>query len=209
MTDDNAVQSATSKDVSASDAAMTDAYESDPPVVLVVMGVSGTGKSTVAGMLAGRLGWDLEEGDDLHPAANVAKMASGQPLTDDDRWPWLEKIAAWIHLHTTAGTPGIITCSALRRVYRDRLRGAGVAFVHLEGSKQVIAERLSKRLDHFMPESLLDSQLATLEPLGDDEEGIVVPLGQKPKDEVLEIMNRLHLEPLPPVLPNADGVFTE
>lgn len=191
------------------DGEMTEGNDPTPPIVLVVMGVSGTGKSTVAGMLAGRLGWDLEEGDDLHPAANVAKMASGQPLTDEDRWPWLDKIGAWVHLHTTSGMPGIITCSALRRVYRDRLRGPGVAFVHLDGSKQVIGERLSKRLDHYMPASLLDSQLATLEPLDPDEYGIVVPLGQKPKDEVLEIMNRLHLEPLPPVPPNADGVYTE
>lgn len=188
---------------------MTESYETMPPIVLVVMGVSGTGKSTVAGMLAGRLGWDLEEGDDLHPAANVAKMSAGHPLTDEDRWPWLDRVASWIHLHTTSGMPGIITCSALRRVYRDKLRGPGVAFVHLSGSKQVIRDRLSKRLDHYMPASLLDSQLATLEPLDPDEDGIVVPLGQRPKDEVLEIMNRLHLEPLPPVPPNADGVYTE
>lgn len=180
-----------------------------PPIVLVVMGVSGTGKSTVAGMLAGRLGWDLEEGDDLHPAANVAKMAAGQALNDEDRWPWLAKIATWIQLHLASGSPGIVTCSALRRIYRDRLRAPGVAFVHLDGTKEVIGARLSKRLDHFMPSSLLDSQLATLEPLQPDERGIVVPLGQKPKDEVLEILNRLHLEPLPPVAPNADGLFTE
>jgi gluconokinase len=170
------------------------AHEGDPPVVLVVMGVSGTGKSTVAGMLAGRLGWDLEEGDDLHPASNVEKMASGQPLTDEDRWPWLEKISAWIQLHTTAGTPGIVTCSALKRSYRDRLRSPGVAFVHLDGTKEMIAERLNKRLDHFMPSSLLDSQLATLEPLDPDEAGIVVRLGQRPADEVSEILTRLRLQ---------------
>jgi len=167
----------------------------EPPTVLVVMGVSGTGKSTVAGMIAGRLGWALEEGDDLHPPANVAKMSSGQPLTDEDRWPWLDTIAAWIHRHLADGRPGIITCSALRRVYRDRLRGPGVAFVHLDGSKQVIGERLSRRLGHFMPESLLDSQLATLEPLGPDENGIVVPLGRTTEDEVLAILDRLRLQP--------------
>src|SRR6476620_6470349 len=139
-----------------------DRNDIDTPIVLVVMGVSGSGKSTVAAILAGQLGWDLEEGDDLHPAANVAKMASGQPLTDEDRWPWLDKIAAWIQLHTESGTPGVITCSALKRVYRDRLRGPGVAFVHLDGSREVIGARLSKRLDHFMPSTLLDSQLATL-----------------------------------------------
>ena len=146
------------------------------------MGVSGTGKSTVAAMLAGRLGWDLEEGDDLHPAANEAKMTAGQPLTDDDRWPWLATISAWILDHTSSGTPGVITCSALRRVYRDRLRGPGVAFVHTcTGSKEEISARLSRRLDHFMPSSLLDSQLATLEPLQADERGVLIPLEKEPE----------------------------
>ncbi len=186
-----------------------DRKDIDPPIVLVVMGVSGTGKSTVAGMLAGRLGWDLEEGDDLHPAANVAKMASGQPLTDDDRWPWLEKIAAWIQVRTASGTPGIVTCSSLRRSYRDVLRGPGVAFVHLDGSRELIADRLNKRLDHFMPSALLDSQLATLEPLGPDENGIVVPLGKRPKDEVKEIMTRLHLKSLPPPAMNDEGLLVD
>ena len=90
-------------------------------------------------MLADRLGWDLAEGDDLHPPANVEKMRAGTPLTDEDRWPWLEKVAAWIRTHTDAGTPGIITCSALRRVYRDRLSGPGVVFVHLAGTREEIA----------------------------------------------------------------------
>src|SRR6478752_5241276 len=164
-------------------------FVEDPPVVLVVMGVSGTGKSTVAGMLAGRLGWDLEE--------------------DEDRWPWLDKIAAWIQLHTESGTPGVITCSALKRVYRDRLRGPGVAFVHLDGSREVIGARLSKRLDHFMPSTLLDSQLATLEPLAEDEVGVVVQLGRRSKDEVKEIMTRLHLQPLPPPKLNDQGLLSE
>ena len=186
-----------------------DRTDVDRPIVLVVMGVSGTGKSTVAGMLAGRLGWDLEEGDDLHPAANVAKMASGQPLTDEDRWPWLEKIAAWIQVHTASGTPGIVTCSSLKRAYRDVLRGPGVAFVHLDGTREMIAERLNKRLDHFMPSALLDSQLATLEPLGPDENGIVVQLGKRPKDEVKEVMTRLHLETLPPPAVNDEGLIID
>ncbi|HZU94956.1 MAG TPA: gluconokinase [Microbacterium sp.] len=178
-------------------ATLAETSEVDPPIVLVVMGVSGSGKSTVAGMLAGRLGWDLEEGDDLHPAANVEKMAAGVPLTDEDRWPWLDKISAWIQLHTASGTPGIVTCSALRRVYRDRLSGPGVAFVHLDGSRDAIATRLSNRLDHFMPQSLLGSQFATLEPLEPDENGVVIQLGQGPKDEVREIMRRLHLSAMP------------
>lgn len=166
----------------------------EPPTVLVVMGVSGTGKSTVAGLLAGQLGWDLAEGDDLHPAANVAKMASGQPLTDEDRWPWLDTVAAWIQAHTEAGTPGVVTCSALRRAYRDKLRGPGVAFVHLAGSREVIGARMAKRQDHFMPTSLLDSQLATLESLEADEQGIVVPLAQGPQEEVREIIDALGLK---------------
>jgi len=178
-----------------------------PPIVLVVMGVSGTGKSTVAALLAGRLGWDLEEGDDLHPASNVAKMASGQPLTDDDRWPWLDKIAAWIQLHSGSGTPGIITCSALRRAYRDRLREPGVAFIHLSGSAEDISGRLSARLDHFMPVSLLESQLNTLEPLAPDENGIVIQLGRRPKDEAEEIMKRLELDDLTPPPVNSGGLF--
>jgi gluconokinase len=136
-------------------------------------------------------------------------MASGAPLTDEDRWPWLEKVAAWIHLHTAAGMPGIITCSALKRSYRDLLRGPGVAFVHLDGSQDVIAARLSKRLDHFMPSSLLDSQLSTLEPLQPDEEGIVVPLGKRPKDEVRDIMTKLRLQPMPPPETTAEGTFAD
>ncbi|GAT71884.1 gluconokinase [Microbacterium hydrocarbonoxydans] len=181
--------------------------DADPPIVLVVMGVSGSGKSTVAGMLAGRLGWDLEEGDDLHPASNIEKMAAGHPLTDEDRWPWLDRIAAWIQLHTASGTPGIVTCSALRRVYRDRLAGPGVAFVHLDGSREAIANRLSSRIDHFMPQSLLGSQFATLEPLEEDEDGIVVELSRSPKEEVKEIMRRLRLSPLPPPEYTADGLL--
>ena len=133
-----------------------------PPVV-VVRGVSGSGKSTVAGILAARLGWDLAEGDDLHPAGNVAKMRAGRPLTDDDRWPWLAEVAAWITDHAATGTPGIITCSALRRSYRDRLRGDNVFFVQLSGSRDRIAHRLAGRSDHFMPPALLASQMATLE----------------------------------------------
>jgi gluconokinase len=164
-----------------------------PATVLVVMGVSGTGKSTVAGLLADRLGWELAEGDDLHPLSNVEKMRSGTPLTDEDRWPWLDKVAAWIHSHIDAGTPGIITCSALRKVYRDRLRGPGVVFVHLSGSRAEIAEQMSRRSDHYMPLSLLDSQLATLEPLEADENAIVVTVNQPLEDEVAEVLVRLGL----------------
>lgn len=195
--------------MSESTAATQPAVADDPPIVLVVMGVCGTGKSTVGGMLAGRLGWDLEEGDDLHPEANVAKMESGQPLTDEDRWPWLEKVSAWIQLHTGSATPGIVTCSALRRAYRDRLRGPGVAFVHLHGPREVIARRMAIRQDHFMPSTLLDSQLATLEPLEPDEVGIVVELGQTTKEEVKAVMRQLRLDALPPPRLTPDGLLAD
>jgi len=165
--------------------------------VVVVMGVSGTGKSTVAALLAGRLNWDLEEGDDLHPEQNVAKMAAGIPLTDDDRWPWLDALASWIREHEVAGRPGVITCSALKRAYRDRLRGPHVVFVHLVGSAQTVGERLTKRSDHYMPPSLLQSQLETLETPGPDERVLTVDIGRKPAVEAEEIVERLglHAEP--------------
>ena len=163
--------------------------------VLVIMGVSGSGKSTVAAILAGQLGWDLQEGDDLHPGTNVDKMAAGIALTDDDRWPWLDRVADWIRDHTMAGVPGIITCSALKRVYRDRLRGEHVVFVHIAGSKESIGKRLAARTDHFMPTSLLDSQFAALEPPDRDENALEVAIGRKPADEAAEIIRRLHLHP--------------
>jgi len=173
---------------------------SSPPLVIVVMGVSGCGKSTVAGLLAGRLGWDLQEGDDLHPPENVAKMESGEPLTDTDRGPWLAKVAQWIADHTTREEPGVITCSALKRSYRDRLRGDRVVFVHLSGTRDLLLSRMSKRMGHFMPASLLDSQLATLEPLGPDEAGIVVPLGDSPGEDVSAILTLLGLSAESPVV---------
>jgi gluconokinase len=173
------------------------------------MGVSGSGKTTIATLLSRLLHCELADADTFHSAANVRKMASGIPLTDEDRWPWLDKISAWIQLHTASGTPGIITCSALRRVYRDRLSGPGVAFVHLDGSRDTIATRLSNRLDHFMPQSLLGSQFATLEPLEPDENGIVVELSRGPKDEVKEIMRRLHLAALPAPVYTDEGLLAD
>jgi gluconokinase len=162
--------------------------------VLVIMGVSGSGKSTVAGLLAGRLGWDLEEGDDLHPAANVAKMHAGQPLTDEDRWPWLDSIAEWIRAHTAAGRPGIVTCSALKKRYRDVLRREGVVFVFLEGSKDRISDRLASRHGHFMPPALLESQFEALEAPTEDENFIALCVSATPADEAQEIIDRLHLD---------------
>lgn len=161
--------------------------------VLVLMGVAGTGKSTVAAMLAGRLGWTFEEGDDLHPEANVKKMASGDPLTDDDRWPWLDRIAEWIDDRVAAGEPGIITCSALKRSYRDVLRRDAVTFVHFVGDRELILERMLRRQGHFMPTTLLDSQFATLEPLDADEKAIEVAIDQTPQQQTAEIATRLRL----------------
>lgn len=145
------------------------------PLHLVVMGVSGTGKSTVAQALRERLGWEFAEGDDYHPQTNVDKMASGRPLVDEDRWPWLGILAGWTRERDEAGQPTILTCSALRRAYRDLLRagGPGTYFVHLTGDKGMLLERMETR-EHFMPSSLLESQLDTLEPLDPDERGVVV-----------------------------------
>jgi carbohydrate kinase (thermoresistant glucokinase family) len=142
--------------------------------VLVVMGVSGSGKTTVATRLVERLGWDFAEGDDFHPAANVAKMAAGQPLTDADREPWLAAIALWIDAELQAGHRGVITCSALKRRYRDQLRRPGVHFVYLRVTRPELERRLTSRSGHFMPASLLDSQLAALEPPAADEAALTV-----------------------------------
>lgn len=165
--------------------------------VLVLMGVSGSGKSTVAGVLAGRLLWELCEGDDLHPPENVARMSAGHPLTDEDRWPWLDRVAAWIRERTDAGRPGIITCSALKRRYRDVLRGEHVVFVLLNGTHEQLAGRLASRHEHFMPSALLDSQLADLERPGDDERAIRIEIGPTPGVQANEIVERLGLDPPP------------
>ncbi|CAH0180532.1 MULTISPECIES: gluconokinase [unclassified Arthrobacter] len=162
--------------------------------VLVIMGVSGSGKSTVAGLLAGRLGWDLAEGDDLHPESNVAKMHAGQPLTDEDRWPWLESIADWIRSRTEAGNPGVVTCSALKKRYRDILRGEGVVFVFLEGSRDKISDRLASRHGHFMPPALLESQFDALEAPTADENFISLSVSATPAEEAQEIITRLNLD---------------
>ena len=150
---------------------------------LVVMGVSGVGKSTVAAALASRLGSDFVEGDALHPARNVAKMQAGEPLDDADRAPWLDAVAAVL-----AGSEHVVvTCSALRRAYRDRLRDAApsVLFVHVEAPSGLVEERLRERHGHFMRASMLASQLATLEPLRPDEGGVVVD-GSRPLAEVVQ-----------------------
>jgi carbohydrate kinase (thermoresistant glucokinase family) len=158
------------------------------------MGVSGSGKTTVADLVAGRLGWPLEEGDALHPQSNIEKMAAGHPLTDEDRRPWLERVAEWIEGRLDAGDNGIITCSALKRSYRDLIarRGSGVLFAYLAGSRETIAVRLAARHGHFMPSSLLDSQLADLEEPGPDEPAIRIDIGPPPAVIAQEILENLN-----------------
>ena len=167
-----------------------------PPLHLVFMGVSGSGKSTVAEAVRDRLGWELAEGDDFHPPANVAKMREGIPLTDADRWGWLESLADWTAERDARGEPTIIACSALRRAYRDVLRGGreGTFFIHCTGDKHMILERMDAR-DHFMPPSLLESQLDTLEPLQAHEQGMDVDV-RLPVDRIAAlVLARLDLSP--------------
>lgn len=151
--------------------------------VIVVMGVSGSGKTTVGTALAERLGVDYAEADTFHPKANIDKMSSGHPLNDEDRRPWLEAIAAWISDHQSSG--GVVTSSALKFRYRDILRGGGdVWFLHLHGDRDLLADRMKTRSGHFMPVSLLDSQLADLEPLRPEEHGLVADIAKKPEEIV-------------------------
>jgi gluconokinase len=170
--------------------------------IVVVMGVSGTGKSTVGGALAEALGVPYAEADDFHPEANIAKMADGVPLDDADREPWLDALGAWARdrPHDEGGGPaGVLSCSALRRRYRDRLRDAcpGLYFVHLTGSRELIASRLSGRRDHFMPAALLDSQFAALEPLEDDEHGITLDVAADAEAVTGRALAALAGRPLP------------
>ncbi|MFD3727286.1 gluconokinase [Streptomyces sp. NPDC058671] len=150
--------------------------------VVVVMGVAGTGKTTIGQLVAEALGLPYGEGDDFHPAANVAKMSAGVPLDDTDRGPWLDAIGAWAH--DRAGLGGVVSGSALKRAYRDRLRAAapGVVFLHLTGDRELIERRMGSRTGHFMPTALLDSQFATLQPLEDDETGVAVDVSGTPED---------------------------
>ena len=156
---------------------------------LVIMGVSGCGKSSVGAGLAARLGLNYRDGDDLHPPENVAKMRAGMPLTDADRWPWLGRVGQVF----LANAPVIVGCSALKRAYRDRIRtaaGGPVTFVHLAGSQEVIAARMALRQGHYMPLSLLDSQFAALEPPA-AEEAITVSIDQPLEAIVADILRQL------------------
>ena len=144
---------------------------------VVVMGVAGCGKSTVAEAIRDRLGFELAEGDDFHPQANIDKMSAGIPLTDEDRWPWLRVINAWMVARDSLDQSTVVSSSALKRAYRDVLReNVPVFFVHLTGSQELISERISARKGHFMPPALLPSQFAILEPLQSDEPGIEISI---------------------------------
>jgi carbohydrate kinase (thermoresistant glucokinase family) len=162
-------------------------------MILVIMGVSGSGKTTIAKGLVKRLGWQYQEGDDLHPASNVEKMKSGHPLTDEDRLPWLRKIAEKIDEWRAKGISGVVTCSALKRSYRDIIAGGrpDVVVVYPKGSKELIADRMAHRRGHFMPASLLDSQFKILEEPSPDENSITVSVDQSPDRIDDEIVQRL------------------
>ena len=167
------------------------------PDIVVVMGVAGSGKTTVAKGIAVSMHWTFAEGDAFHPEANVEKMHSGVPLTDEDRWPWLRLIGDWMSEQESAGTSAVVTCSALRRVYRDLLREGRpeVVFCHLVAAPGLIGERMERRANHYMPASLLPSQLATLEPLQPDEPGVTVS-GEGTETEVLDrVLHALELTP--------------
>ncbi len=164
--------------------------------VLIVMGVSGSGKTTVAERLAAQLGWMFQEGDALHPPANVAKMASGQPLDDADRAPWLEIIAQWVQARLVAGQNGVVTCSALKRSYREQIGNGtpGVQFVYLHGDRATLEAHVKARHHEYMPATLLDSQLATLEEPGLDEHVITVDVAATIDETVAAVLARLAVE---------------
>ncbi len=165
------------------------------PQHIVVMGVSGSGKTTTGTTLAGLMGWPFIEGDSFHPAANLRKMAEGIPLDDSDRAPWLQALADQIAAAEARGECLVMGCSALKRSYRDILRSGGsrVRFLHIHGTRELLAERVNHRAGHFFPPKLLDSQLATLEPLGPDEDGAVVELALPVQDQVQAAVQMLGL----------------
>jgi gluconokinase len=164
------------------------------PAVVIVMGVSGSGKSTIGALLAARLHWEFEDGDWLHPAANVDKMHKGIPLTDEDRWPWLRAIAAWIDDVRRSGGHAVVACSALKRRYRDLLIGErkDVRLVYLRGDEPLLARRIATRHEHFMPPALLHSQFEALEEPGPDENPIIVSVDAQPREIVARILAALN-----------------
>ena len=169
------------------------------PSVLILMGVSGAGKSTTGALLSERLGWPFRDADSFHPPENIEKMSRGVPLQDEDRWPWLSAIAAWIDERLARGEAGIVSCSALKRSYRRVLlegREHRVRLVFLAGEKPLLAARMAARLDHFMPPELLDSQFATLEEPSPEERPLIVPVSQAPHEVAEFILSRLGLHPV-------------
>jgi carbohydrate kinase (thermoresistant glucokinase family) len=166
-----------------------------PPRLLILEGVSGSGKTTVGALLAGRLGWPYAEADDFHSPENVAKMAAGHPLSDEDRWPWLRAIGAWIDGQLARGQHGVVTCSALKRPYRDVLRRPDVLQVYLLGSRELIAERMAARHGHFFKPAMLDSQFAALEEPSPDEGILSVPIGGTPAEIADAIVAATGLSP--------------
>jgi gluconokinase len=170
---------------------------SDTPCALIVMGVSGSGKSTIAEQLAQRLGWTYEDGDRFHPASNVAKMSAGHPLTDEDRWPWLQAIADEIDRVCKVGEHVVIACSALKRSYRDVLVHGrrDIRIVYLDGTQELIAGRLAARKGHFMPPGLLVSQFKTLEPPSTDENPVIVSIDASVEEIVDDTVSQMGLTP--------------
>ena len=171
---------------------MSDAKQ---PLAIVLMGVSGCGKSTVGAELSRLLGWPFRDADSFHPPANIEKMSQAIPLTDDDRWRWLDAIGAWLDERIAKGQRGIVSCSALKRSYRARIRARreGVRLVYLLGSEDMIAARLAARTDHFMPPGLLASQFATLEEPGPEERALVVGIAMPPRYMASAIIDKLGL----------------
>jgi gluconokinase len=159
--------------------------------IVLVLGVAGSGKTTVGAMLAGRLGWQYADADDFHPVANVEKMAAGHPLTDEDRWPWLHAMAAWIDVQVAAGHPAVVSCSALKVAYRDVLRRPEVQMVYLKGTPDLIAARLTSRQGHFFKREMLDSQFAALQEPEPDEGVITVSIEGSPLEVVDRILAQL------------------
>jgi len=171
---------------------------SPAPAAVIVMGVSGSGKSTVGALLASFLRWEFEDADWFHSVSNVDKMHSGIPLTDEDRWPWLDAIAAWIDEARRSGRFGVIACSALKRRYRDVLIGdsGDVRLVYLKGDERLIARRIATRHEHFMPRGLLHSQFEALEEPEPAENAIIVSIESHPREIVTRILSALNLSNL-------------
>ncbi|WP_242903857.1 gluconokinase [Actinomadura terrae] len=168
-----------------------------PPKIILVAGVSGSGKTTVGTLLAQRLNWDYAEADTFHSPANIAKMSEGHPLTDEDRLPWLKSIAAWIDDHLKTNRPGVVTCSALKRSYRELLTHGRpeVQIVLLTGDRETLESRLKSRTGHFFNPKLLDTQLETLEPPAPTENILTLPITATPEETATQIINQTTTKP--------------